>query len=152
MPKMEELWQQISAKLAKEQNEPFFVSKTTWVRIWSIETNQRNNRTVHFWSNRRKYGGIIQIEKRVLRSIRHSSKVPRKNDRKLNHQAPICLDDIKVVRKGNKERHRTKLLTRLKELEEASHSANEKKIRILSQGNFAETWKWQTGKKTKRKD
>ena len=50
-----------------------------------------------------------------------------KMDRTLNWQTPLWLDNIIIVTKGYKEKHRKKLITILEKLEETGYRASEKK-------------------------
>ena len=62
----------------------------------------------------------------ILRSIRHPDNIPRKIDRTLNYQISVWLDDIIIVTRGDKEKHREKLFTMLEKLLEARYGASEK--------------------------
>ena len=48
-----------------------------------------------------------------------------KIDRTLSYQTPVWLDDIISVTTKDKEKHQTKLFTKLKKLQEAGNRANE---------------------------
>ena len=49
-------------------------------------------------------------------------------DRTLNYQTPVRLDDIIVVRREEKEKHRGKLFTILKQIQEAIYRAFQNKF------------------------
>ena len=51
----------------------------------------------------------------------------KKIDRTLNYETPVWLDDIIVVTRGDKDKHREKLFKILKQLQEDGYRASEKK-------------------------
>ena len=60
-----------------------------------------------------------------------------KKDRTLNYRTSVCLDDIKLVPRGDKEKYREKLFTKLGQLQEAGCRASEKNRVFCRRNNLA---------------
>ena len=110
MPNIEELLNQISAELSRNDHDPIWMSVIDLDHAYgqmklAPETSKHCNFTV--------YGEKMNGYYRLLKGFYGPADLPtfhqEKIDRTLGHQTPVWLDDIIVVTRGMKEEHTKKL-------------------------------------------
>ena len=122
---MDELLNQISSKLSKNELDPIWISVTDLnyaygQMILSPETSKHRN----FAITGEKTNGYY----RFLKGFYGPADIPtifhEKIDRTLGHQIPVWLDDIIFVTRGTKEQHTQKLESVLTNLENEGYKAS----------------------------
>ena len=68
----------------------------------------------------------IKDSKKESTLYRICRQFPKKIDRTLKYETPLWLDDIIVVTRGDKDKHREKLFKKLKQLQEPGYCASKK--------------------------
>ena len=132
MPNMEEILNQISAELSRNNHDPI------WICLIDIDYAYGQMKLAPETSehcNRRKHERLIPIPELTLRSSDIPTIFQEKIDRTLGQQTPVWLDDIIIVTRGTKEEHTRKLHSVLSKLENEGYRASKKKIKILLKRN-----------------
>ena len=131
MPNMEELINQISSELSKNQSDPI------WISVIGLDYAYRQIRLAPETSKHCKFaitGEKINGCYRFLKGFYAPADIPtifqEKIDRTLGHQIPVWLDDIIIATRGTKEQHTQKLESVLTKLENEGYKASKKKSKF----------------------
>ena len=131
MPNMEELLNQISAELSKNDHDPIWISVIDLDYAYGqMKLAPETSRHCNFAMT----GETINGYYRFLKGFYGPADIPtifqEKIDRTLGHQTPVWLDDIIVVTRGTKEEHTRKLYSVLTKLEDEGYRASKKKSKF----------------------
>ena len=129
MQNMEELLNQISAELSRNNHNPIWIS----VRDLDYADGQmklapETSKHCNFAVTGEKMNGYY----RFLKGFYGPADIPtifqEENDRILVHQTPVWLNDIIIVTRGTKEEHTRKLYSVLSKLENEGYRASDQQI------------------------
>ena len=127
MPNMEELLNQISAELSKNDRDPIWISVVDLDYAYGqMKLAPETSKHCNFAMTGEKINGSY----RFLKGFYGPADIPtifqEKIDRTLGHQTPVWLDDIIIVTRGTKEEHTRKLYSVLTKLENKGYKASKK--------------------------
>ena len=127
MPNMEELLNQISAELSKNDYDPIWISVIDLDYAYGqMKLAPETSRHCNFAITGEKINGYYQFLKGFYGPADIPTIFPEKIDRTLGHQTPVWLDDIIFVTRGTKETHTRKLHSVLTKLENEGYRARKK--------------------------
>ena len=131
MPNMEELLNQISAELSKNDRDPIWISVVDLDYAYGqMKLAPETSKHCNFAMTVEKINGYY----RFLKGFYGPADIPtifqEKIDRTLGHQTPVWLDDIIIVTRGTKEEHTRKLYSVLTKLENEGYKASKKKTKF----------------------
>ena len=135
MPNMEELLNQISAELSKNDHDPIWISVIDLDYAYgqmklAPETSEHCNFAMT--------GEIINGYYRFLKGFYGPADIPtisqEKIDSTLGHQTPVWLDDIIIVTRTTKEEHTRKVHSVLTKLEDEGYRASKEKSKFYQKG------------------
>ena len=131
MPNMEELLNQISAELSKNDRDPIWISVVDLDYAYGqMKLAPETSKHCNFAMTGEKINGYY----RFLKGFYGPADIPtifqEKIDRTLGHQTPVWLDDIIIVTRGTKEEHTRKLYSVLTKLENEGYKASKKKSKF----------------------
>ena len=136
MPNMDELLNQISSELSKNELDPI------WILIMDLDYAYGQMKLSPETSKHCKFairGDKINGYYRFLKSFYGPADIPtifqEKIDRTLGHQIPVWLDEIIFVTGGTKEQHTQKLESVLTKLENEGYKASKKKSKFHQKEN-----------------
>ena len=127
MPNMDEVINQISSELSKNESDPIWISVIDLDYAYgqmrfAAETSKHCNFAIT--------GEKINGYYRFLKGFYGPADIPtifqEKIDRTLGHQIPVWLDDIIIATRGTKEQHTQKLESVLTKLENEGYQASKK--------------------------
>ena len=76
---MDELLNQISTELSKNDLDPICIGDRSRLRLWSEETGTENQQTLHICNDGRENQRILPLPKEILRTSRHTDHLSREN-------------------------------------------------------------------------
>ena len=131
MPNMDELPNQISSKLSKNELDPIWISAIDLDNAYGqMKLSPETSKHCNFAITGEKMNGYY----RFLKGFYGPTDIPtifqEKIDRTLGHQIPAWLDDIKIVTRGTKEQHTQKLESVPTKLENEGYKASKKKSKF----------------------
>ena len=131
MPNMEELLNQISAELSKNDRDPIWISVVDLDYAYGqMKLAPETSKHCNFAMTGEKVNGYY----RFLKGFYGPADIPtifqEKIDRTLGHQTPVWLDDIIIVTRGTKEEHTRKLYSVLTKLENEGYKASKNKSKF----------------------
>ena len=131
MPNMEELLNQISTELSKNDPDPIWISVVDLDYAYGqMKLAPETSKHCNFAMTGEKINGYY----RFLKGFYSRADIPtifqEKIDRTLSHQTPVWLDDIIIVTRGTKEEHTRKLYSVLTKLENEGYKASKKKSKF----------------------
>ena len=129
IPIMEELLNQISADLSKNDHDPI------WISVIDLDYAYGQMKLAHETSKHCNFamtGEKINRYYRFLKEFYDPAGIPtifqEKIERTLGHQTPVSLDDSIIVTRGTKEEHTQKLNSVLTKLEDEGYRVSQKKL------------------------
>ena len=131
MPNMDELINQISSKLSKNEADPIWISvKDLDYAYGQMRLAPETSKHSNFAITGEKINGYY----RFLKGFYGPADIPtifqEKIDRTLGHQIPVWLDDIIIATRGTKEQHTQKLESVLTKLENEGYKASKEKSKL----------------------
>ena len=127
-PNMEELFNQISAELSKNDHDPIWISMIDLDYAYGqMKLAPETSKHCIFAMTDEQINGYYQFLKGFYGPADIPTIFQEKIDRTLGHQTPIWLDDIIIVTRGTKEEHTRKLHSVLTKLENEGYRASKKK-------------------------
>ena len=131
MPNMDELINQISAELSKNESDPIWISVIDLDYAYGqMRLAPETSKHCNFAITGEKINGYY----RFLKGFYGPADIPtifqEKIDRTLGHQIPVWLDDIIIATRGTKEQHTQKLESVLTKLENEGYKASKKKSKF----------------------
>ena len=131
VPNMQELLNQISAELSKNNHDPI------WISVIDLDYAHGQMRLAPETSKHCNFaltGERINGYYRFLKGFYGPGDIPtifqEEIDRKLGHQTPVSLDGIIFVTRGTKEEHTRKLYSVVTKLEDEGYRASKKKSKF----------------------
>ena len=131
MPNMDELLNQISSELSKNELDPIWISIIDLDYAYGqMKLSPETSKHCNFAITGEKINGYY----RFLKGFYGPADIPtifqEKINRTLGHQIPVWLDDIIIVTRGTKEQHTRKLESVLTKLENEGYKASKKKSKF----------------------
>ena len=131
MPNMDELINQISSELSKNESDPIWISVIDLDYAYGqMRLAPETSKHCNFAITGEKINGYY----RFLKGFYGPADIPtifqEKIDRTLGHQIPVWLDDIIIATRGTKEQHTQKLESVLTKLENEGYKASKKKSKF----------------------
>ena len=128
---MDELINQISSELSKNESDPSWISVIDLDYAYGqMRLAPETSKHCNFAITREKINGYY----RFLKGFYGPADIPtifqEKIDRTLGHQIPVWLDDIIIATRGTKEQHTQKLESTLTKLENEGYKASKKKSKF----------------------
>ena len=131
MPNMDELLNQISAELSKNDTDPIWISVIDLDYAYSqMKLAPETSKHCNFAITGEKINGYYRFRKGFYGPADIPTIFQEKIDRTLGHETPVWLDDIIVVTRGTKEKHTQELESVLTKLENEGYKASKKKSKF----------------------
>ena len=131
MPNMDELLNQISAELSKNDTDPVWISVIDLDYAYGqMKLAPETSKHCNFAITGEKINGYYRFRKGFHGPADIPTIFQEKKDRTLGHETPLWLDDIIVVTRGTKEEHTQKLESVLTKLENEGYKASKKKSKF----------------------
>ena len=131
MPNMDELLNQISAELSKNDTDPIWISVIDLDYAYGqMKLAPDTSKHCNFAITGEKINGYYRFRKGFYGPADIPTIFQEKIDRTLGHETPVWLDDIIVLTRGTKEKHTQKLESVLTKLENEGYKANKKKSKF----------------------
>ena len=131
MPNMDELLNQISAELSKNDTDPIWISVIDLDYAYGqMKLAPDTSKHCNFAITGEKINGYYRFRKGFYGPADIPTIFHEKIDRTLGHETPVWLDDIIVVTRGTKEKHTQKLESVLTKLENEGYKASKKKSKF----------------------
>ena len=128
MPNMDELLNEISAELSKNELDPIWISVIDWDYAYGqMKLSPETSKHCNFAIMGEKINGYYRFLKGFYGPADIATIFQEKIDRIRGHQIPVWLDDIIVVTRGTKKQHTQKLESILTKLENEGYKASKKK-------------------------
>ena len=131
MPNVEELLNQISAELSKNDHDPIWISVIDLDYAYGqMKIAPETSKHCNFAVTGENMNGYYQFLKGFYGPADIPTIFQEKIDRTLGHQTPVWLDDIIIVTRGTKKEHTRKLYSVLSKLENESTEQAGKKSKF----------------------
>ena len=131
MPNMDELLNQISAELSKNDTDPIWISVIDLDYAYSqMKLAPETSKHCNFAITGEKINGYYRFRKGFYGPADIPTIFHEKIDRTLGHETPVWLDYIIVVARGTKVKHTQKLESVLTKLENEGYKASKKKSKF----------------------
>ena len=131
MPNVDELLNQISAELSKNDTDPIWISVIDLDYTYGqMKLAPETSKHCNFSITLEKINGYYRFRKGIYGPADIPTMFQEKIDRTLGHETPLWLDDIIVVTRGTKEKHTQKLESELTKLENEGYKASKKKSKF----------------------
>ena len=128
MPNLEELLNQISSELSKNDHNPIWISVIDLdYADGQMKLATETSKHCNFAVTCENLNGYYQFVKQFYGPADIPTFFQEKIYRTLGHQTPVWLDDIVIVTRGTEEEHTRKLNSVLSELENEGYRASKKK-------------------------
>ena len=157
MPNMEELLNQISAELYKNDRDPSWISVIDLDYAYGLmKLAPVSSKHCNFPITGENFNGYYRFLKEVYGPADRKTIFQEKIDRTLGHQTPVCLDDIIDVTPGTKVEHNRKLYSIHTKLENEGYRVSKKNSNFTKEEQYGldiqyrKTESDQTKKKTTR--
>ena len=131
MPNMDELFNQISSELSKNESDPVCISVIDLDYAYGqMRLTPETSKHCNFAITGEKINGYYQSLKGFYGPADIPTIFQDKIDRTLGHQTPVWLDDIIIATRGTKKQHTQKLESVLTKLENEGYKASKKKSKF----------------------
>ena len=128
MPNLEELLNQISSELSRNDHDPFWITvKDLDYADGQMKLASETSKHCIFSVTCENLNGYYRFLKEFYGPADIPTILQEKIDRTLGHQTPVWLDDIILVTRGTEEEHTRKLYSVLSQLENEGYRASKKK-------------------------
>ena len=132
LPNLEELLNQISTEMLKVQNEPLWKPKIHLEYAYDhLKLSEETSRQCKFAIPGGNMNGVYRFRKWFYGLCDIPTVFQEKIDQKVNHQTPVCLDDIIIGTRRNKEKHRKGLFPILEKSQNAGYRVSGKKSELF---------------------
>ena len=136
MPKVEELLNQISAELSRNNHDPIWISVIDLDYAYGqMKLAPQTSKHCTFAVTGENMNGYYRFLKGFYGPADIPTLFQEKIDRTLGHQTPVWLDDIIIVTRGTNVEHTRKLHSVLSKLENEGYRASKKEIKLLPKRN-----------------
>ena len=106
MPNMEELLNQFSVEITRDRTFQLFISKIDSDYAYGQKKlSKETSRQCVFAITGAKFSGYYRFKKGFYGIADIPTTIQEKSDRTLENSTPLCLDDILVITRGNKQEH-----------------------------------------------
>ena len=132
MPNMEKILHQKSTETRRAPKNPLTISKIDLKNAYGqLKLSEETSKHCNFAITGRNMNSFCRFEKGFYGLFHIPTIFQEKIDRTLKYQTPVWLDDIIIVTRWAKNKHREKLIRKLEKLQEVEYRASEKKSQLF---------------------